>query len=62
MKKVNTSNKGGWVVMLILSILFFAWTIPLLLLSGGQVIFEEGLKYAGSPFNVGIMDKGHWFS
>jgi hypothetical protein len=43
--------------MLILSILFFVWTIPLLLLSGGQVILEDGLKYAGSPFNVGIMDK-----
>jgi hypothetical protein len=57
MKKVNTPNKGGWVVMLILSVLFFVWTIPLLLLSGGQVIFEEGLMYAGSPFNVGIMDK-----
>lgn len=51
------SKNSGWIVMLVLSILFFIWTIPLLLLSGGQVIFEDGLKYAGSPFNVGLMDK-----
>ena len=57
MKRDTKSNKSGWVIMLILSILFLVWTIPLLLLSGGQVIFEDGLKYAGSPFNVGIMDK-----
>lgn len=57
MKKESTSNKNGWVVMLVLSILFFVWTIPLLLLSGGQIIFEDGLKYAGSTFNIGIMDK-----
>ena len=47
-----------WLIMLILSALFLLWTIPLLLLSGGQVIFEEGLKYAGSSFNIGDLDEG----
>ena len=44
--------------MLILSVLFLLWTIPLLLLSGGQVILEEGLKYAGSAFNIENLDEG----
>ena len=43
--------------MLILSVLFLLWTIPLLLLSGGQVIFEEGLKYAGSAFDIAALDE-----
>jgi hypothetical protein len=47
-----------WLIMLISSVLFLVWTIPLLLLSGGQVIFEEGLKYAGSSLNIGILDEG----
>ena len=47
-----------WIIMLILSVLFLLWTIPLLLLSGGQIIFEEGLKYAGSSFNIGDLDEG----
>lgn len=48
----NKFNKSGWGVMLILSILFLAWTVPLLLLSGGTIIIEQGLKYAGSQFVV----------
>ena len=47
-----------WIIMLILSVLFLLWTIPLLLLSGGQMIFEEGLKYAGSSFDIGSLDEG----
>jgi hypothetical protein len=47
-----------WLIMLILSVLFLLWTIPLLLLSGGQLILEEGLKYAGSSFNIGNLDEG----
>ena len=38
-----------WIIMLVLSIFLLMFTIPLLLLSGGQVILEQGLKYAGSP-------------
>lgn len=52
----NKTNRVGWIVMLILSILFLVWTIPLLTLSGGQIIFEQGLKYADSPFNVASLD------
>jgi hypothetical protein len=44
--------KYPWVIMLILSVLFLLWTVPLLLLSGGTVIIEQGLKYAGSQFVV----------
>ena len=44
--------KYPWVVMMILSTLFLLWTVPLLLLSGGTVIIEQGLKYAGSQFVV----------
>jgi hypothetical protein len=47
-----------WLIMLVLSALFLLWTIPLLLLSGGQMIFEEGLKYAGSSFDIGDLDEG----
>jgi hypothetical protein len=47
-----------WIIILVLSALLLLWTIPLLLLSGGQVIFEEGLKYAGSSFNIGNLDEG----
>jgi hypothetical protein len=38
--------------MMVLSILFLLWTIPLLLLSGGTIIIEQGLKYADSEFVV----------
>ena len=38
--------------MMILSILFLLWTLPLLLLSGGTIIIEQGLKYAGSQFAI----------
>ncbi len=41
-----------WIVIMALSILFLLWTVPLLLLSGGTVIIEHGLKYAGSQFDV----------
>ena len=56
MTKEQRSNV--WIIMMILSALFLLWTIPLLLLSGGQMIFEEGLKYAGSSFDIGVLDKG----
>ena len=46
-----------WIIMLVLSILLLMFTIPLLLLSGGQVIFEQGLKYAGSPLVVEELDE-----
>ena len=54
MSKVKKSNV--WIILLILSAIFLLWTIPLLLLSGGQVILEEGLKYAGSSFDIGHLD------
>jgi hypothetical protein len=41
-----------WIVMMALSILFLLWTVPLLLLSGGTIIIEQGLHYAGSQFDV----------
>ncbi len=44
--------KYPWLVMMVLSILFLLWTVPLLLLSGGTIIIEQGLKYAGSQFAV----------
>ena len=38
--------------MMTLSIHFLLWTIPLLLLNAGTVIIEQGLKYAGSQFDI----------
>lgn len=37
---------------MILSALFLLFKVPLLLLSGGTIIIEQGLKYAGSQFVV----------
>ena len=50
------SNKV-WIIMLVLSLLFLAWTIPLLLLSGGQDVLEQGLNLAGSTMNIDVLDK-----
>jgi len=52
MKKVSKSRAGTWIPMLVLSIIFLLWTVPLLTLSGGTMIIEQGLKYAGSNFVV----------
>jgi hypothetical protein len=57
MKPQKPSKNYAWVIMLAVSILFLVWTIPLLLLSGGQAILEQGLKLAGSPFAVGDLDE-----
>lgn len=46
------SNRKVWVIMMVLSVLFMLWTVPLLTLSGGTTIIEHGLKYAGSQFVV----------
>jgi hypothetical protein len=48
----NGFPKYPSVIMMVLSILFLLWTVPLLLLSGGTIITEQGLKYAGSEFIV----------
>ena len=56
MKRQKPSKNYAWVIMLAISILFLVWTIPLLLLSGGQAILKQGLKLAGSPFAVGNLD------
>jgi hypothetical protein len=42
--------------MMALSVVFLLVTLPLLLLSGGTVIIEQGLKYAGSEFVVGDVE------
>ena len=47
-----------WIMMLISVALFLLWTLPLLLLSGGQAILEEGLKYSASSFDIGLLDEG----
>lgn len=57
MKSRKPSKNYAWVIMLAVSILFLVWTIPLLLLSGGQAILEQGLMLAGSPFAVGDLDE-----
>jgi len=57
MKIINRLSKMVWIVMLVLSLLFLSWTIPLLLFSGGQDVLEQGLKLAGSTMNVGVLDK-----
>jgi len=57
-KKMSKETRSNvWIIMLILSTIFLMWTLPLLLLSGGQVILEEGLKYAGSSFDIESLDK-----
>jgi hypothetical protein len=53
----NRSNNYVWVVVMVLSILLFVWTIPLLLLSGGRDILEQGLHLAGSPLAIGDIDE-----
>jgi hypothetical protein len=46
---VETKSKNYvWVIVMILSGLFLLWTVPLLLLSGGTAILEQGLKLAES--------------
>ena len=43
--------------MLVLSLMFLAWTIPLLLLSEGSDILEDALTLAGSTFEIGMLDE-----
>ena len=43
--------------MLVLSLLFLTPTLPMLFLSGGKDILIQGLKLAGSTFNVGDLDQ-----
>lgn len=52
MKEEKGFPKYPWVIMMVLSVLFLLFTVPLLLLSGGTIIIEQGLKYAGSQFDV----------
>lgn len=51
---INEKKSKGyvWVIMMVLSALFLLWTVPLLLLSGGTAILEQGLKLAGSTLAV----------
>lgn len=44
--------KYPWIIMLVLSITFLVPTTLLLVLSGGTIIIEQGLEYAGSEFDV----------
>jgi hypothetical protein len=53
----NRSNRYVWVIMMVLSILLLLWTVPLLLLSGGTAILEQGLDLAGSPLVVRDLDE-----
>lgn len=57
MNFANKLSKKVWVIMLILSLLFLSWTIPLLLFSGGQDVLEQGLNLAGSTMNIDVLDK-----
>lgn len=50
------SNSVIWIIMLVLSLLLLLWTVPLLLLSGGTAILEQGLSLAGSPLAVDQLD------
>lgn len=49
---VSKSNKFAWITILVLSALFLLWTVPLLTLSGGTMIVEQGLNYAASNLVV----------
>ena len=53
----NRSDQYVWVIMMVLSVLLLVWTLPLLLLSGGTAILEQGLTLAGSPLLVGDLDE-----
>lgn len=57
MIKEKNSKSRVWIVMMVLSLLFLLWTVPLLLLSGGRVIVEQGLVYANSSFNLDSLDQ-----
>jgi hypothetical protein len=57
MASENRSNNYVWVVVMVLSILLLVWTVPLLLLSGGRAILEQGLHLAGSPLAIGDIDE-----
>jgi hypothetical protein len=50
-------TKNVWVVMMILSLLFLLWTAPMLVLSGGGDVLEQGLKLAGSPLNTSEIEE-----
>jgi hypothetical protein len=52
-----TSNRAVWVIMMALSILLLVWTVPLLLLSGGEAILVQGLNLAGSSLAVEEIDE-----
>lgn len=57
MTKEKKFKNKLWIIILILSLLFLLWTVPLLLLSGGgRDIVESGLKLAGSTFQVEDLD------
>jgi hypothetical protein len=53
----NRSNNRVWVIVMVLSILLLVWTIPLLLLSGGRAILEQGLHLAGFSLAIGDIDQ-----
>ena len=48
-------GKYVWVIMLVLSLLFLAWTS--LVFAGGSAILEQSLKLAGSPMVTGDFDE-----
>jgi len=46
----------SWLVFLVLAGLLLAFTVPLVLLSDGTSIFEQGLKYTGSILDISTLD------
>ena len=57
MTSQTKSSRVVWVTMMVLSILLLVWTVPLLLLSGGEAILVQGLDLAGSPLAVEELDE-----
>ena len=57
MTSQTKSSRFVWVTMMVLSILLLVWTVPLLLLSGGEAILVQGLNLAGSPLAVEELDE-----
>jgi hypothetical protein len=57
MTSQTKSSRFVWVTMMVLSILLLVWTVPLLLLSGGEAILIQGLNLAGSPLAVEELDE-----
>ena len=52
----ENNSKYVWVIMLVLSLLFLAWTS--LVFAGGAAILEQSLELAGSPMVTGDFDQG----